>query len=94
MRRGVCPKCGTATVRAAKNGIEMGERPHQTFLRPNIGPDFRGMVRNHPTEMWTFGCISCGYLEMYVLDPGGLAFIDGNWVEVPPPPADPAPPTT
>lgn len=92
MRRGICVKCGAATVRAAKNGLAMGERPDQTFLRPNIGPDFRGMVRNQGTDLWAFGCTTCGYLELFVLEAGGLAFMEQSWAPVPP--QQPATPPT
>jgi hypothetical protein len=84
-------KCGAATVRAAKDGIQMGESTH-TSLRPNIGPGFRGILRLHPTELWTFGCTSCGYVELFVLDPGGTAFMEQNWAPVPPAAASPGPP--
>lgn len=88
MRRGTCVKCGAATVRAAANGIEMGDRPSQTFLRPNIGPGFRGMVRNHSAQLWAFGCATCGYVELHLADPSALAFIAEHWVPVP---AEPSP---
>ena len=86
MRRGSCVKCGSATVRAAKNGVEMGDQPSRTFLRPHVGPGFRGMVRNQEAELWAFACTTCGYLELHLVDPSSLAFIAQQWVEVPPAP--------
>lgn len=82
MRNGTCVKCGTATVRAARNGIVIGELPN-TALRPDLGPGFRGMVRTQPTDLWAFACTTCGYLELHVLDPVGLRYIEQSWTEVP-----------
>ena len=76
-------KCGAATVRAARNGLEMGSRPNVVFLRPHIDPGFRGMARNQQSEVWNFACTTCGYLEWAVYDPAGLAFINEQWVAVP-----------
>ena len=90
MRRGTCIKCGASTVRAAKNGIVTGEF-NDTSLRPNVGPDFRGAVRRQSVDLWAFGCATCGYVELHLLDPAGLAYISEQWVEVPAaaPPASP-----
>lgn len=86
-------KCGAATVRAAENGIEMGEHatPH---LRPHLGPAFRGIVRNQAVKLWAFCCTSCGYVELQLLDPAAIAFVTERWIEVPPPaPTAPPPPS-
>jgi hypothetical protein len=88
-------KCGAATVRAANNGLATGEGFDAT-LRPHLEPDFRGMVRNHQTKLWAFGCTTCGYIELHVIDPGGLGFMQQQWLPVPPaapPPPAPPPPT-
>ncbi|NLV56498.1 MAG: hypothetical protein GXY13_12895 [Acidimicrobiales bacterium] len=92
MRHGTCIKCGAATVRAAKNGVEMGERTGRTFVRPHLDAGFRGIVRNQPVDLWAFACATCGYLELHLLDPPALSFIAERWVEVPPTPP-PAPPS-
>lgn len=81
MRRGTCVKCGSTTVRAAANGVQLGEHPF-AVLRPNIGPGFRGVVRTHRTDIWTFLCTTCGYTELYVLDPEALAFATEQWGQV------------
>lgn len=89
MRRGVCVKCGAATVRAARNGVATGEH-HEALLRPHLGPDFRGAVRRQAADLWGFACTTCGYVELHLLDPKAIAYINENWIEVPqPPPADP-----
>lgn len=93
MRRGICVKCGAATVRAAKNGVELGgDRTVRTYLRPNLGPGFKGMVRNQETDLWAFGCTTCGYIEWFLLDPAGIAFVNQHWMPVPPPAESPPPP--
>jgi hypothetical protein len=89
MRRGICVKCGAATVRAANNGVEIGEGTQAT-LRPHLEPGFRGIVVPHRTDLWAFGCTTCGYVELHVLDPEGIAFMAQQWVPVPP--TAPAPP--
>jgi hypothetical protein len=86
----VCVKCGAATVRAARNGIELSDHSARTRLRPNLPPDFRGAVRLAPADLWAYACITCGYVELFVLDPEGLAFIAQQWSPVPA--APPAPP--
>jgi hypothetical protein len=63
----------------------------QTLLRPNIGPDFRGIVRNQAADLWAFGCTSCGYVEQYVLAPAGIAFMEQNWAPVQPGESPPSP---
>jgi predicted nucleic-acid-binding Zn-ribbon protein len=91
VRRGSCVKCGSATVRAARNGVALGEHAGRTSLRPHLEPGFRGIVRPHEAELWAFACATCGYLELHLVDPSSLAFIAQQWVEVPPaPPPAPA----
>ena len=90
MRRGVCVKCGAATVHAARNGVVMGENL-RTYLRPNVAPDFRGIARTHQTDVWAFACATCGYLELQLFDPAALAFVAETWQPVPPPDATPTP---
>lgn len=86
-------KCGAATVRAARNGVELGgDRTVRTYLRPDLGPGFRGMVRNLEVDLWTFACTTCGYVELHLLDPAGIAFVNERWSPVPPPPEAPPPP--
>jgi hypothetical protein len=83
MRRGTCDKCGSETVNAARNGINVGTTMH-TGIRPHLEPDFRGMVRTHSGEAWQFVCTTCGYLEWHILDPASLEFIRGHWGAVRP----------
>jgi hypothetical protein len=82
MRRGTCDKCGSETVHAARNGIDLHHA--YTGLRPHLDPGFRGAVRVHQGEAWQFACTTCGYLEWHVLDPGSLEFIKASWGHVRP----------
>lgn len=81
MRDGRCSKCGAATVRAAKNGVDLGHV--QAGLRPNLQSGFRGIVRLHHTDMWNFVCVTCGHMEWALHDPAALAFVSERWAEVP-----------
>jgi hypothetical protein len=84
MRDGCCTKCGASTIRAAKNGVDISERGMQAQLRPNVSEGFRGIVRNHPADIWNFVCLTCGYLEWGIYDPAALAYINEQWTAVPP----------
>jgi hypothetical protein len=42
------------------------------------------MLRLHQGDLWAFACLTCGYLELHVLDAGTMAFIAHNWPPVPP----------
>lgn len=84
MRRGVCVKCGAATVRAARNGIETGQTGESSVLRPDVPPDFRGMALPHRADLWSFCCTSCGYVELHLPRPEDLAWVAQHWSEVPP----------
>lgn len=84
MRRGTCPKCSATTVKAASNGLQLGEHP-QAVLRTHVEPGFRGIRRNQPVDLWTYVCTTCGYVELHLLDPAGLAFVAENWAHVAPP---------
>lgn len=90
MRRGYCVKCGSASVHAAVNGLQLGERPEVRF-RPHLEPGFRGMVQTHSGQLATFVCIRCGHLEFQVLDDASRQFVAANWARVEPA-ADSAPP--
>lgn len=83
MRDGRCTKCGAATVRTARNGIELSESQPNAVLRPHLEPGFRGMVRNHRADVWAYVCLTCGYLELGLYDPAAIAFVTDKWAPVP-----------
>lgn len=78
MRRGICVKCGAATVRAGFRG--MG----RVDMMPHMEPGSRGIAVGKEVEPWVFVCTTCGYLETYLLDPGALGFAAEKWLAVPP----------
>ena len=80
MRNGRCTKCEATTIRAARNGVQFGTLPG---LYPNLEPGFRGVSRTLQAELWTFVCLTCGYLEWGVFDAAALAFVAERWSEVP-----------
>ena len=81
MRDGRCTKCRATTIRAARNGVDLG---HATAgLRPNLEPDFRGAIRLHQTDLWNFVCLTCGYFEWGMFDPAALAYVNEHWSAVP-----------
>jgi hypothetical protein len=82
MRRGTCVKCGATEVRAARNGLRLGEY-HQPQLNPHLEPGFRGAVRSLNTEVWVYGCTACGYLELHTFDPAALQLMGETWLPVP-----------
>jgi hypothetical protein len=82
MRRGTCVKCSAATVRAARNGVRLGEYEHAS-LRPHLEPGFRGIVRPQPADLWTYVCTTCGYLELHLIDASALAYVTESWLPVP-----------
>lgn len=91
MRDGRCPKCGQTTVHAARSGLRLGEYPW-VFLYPHVEPDFRGVLHGHRCDgLWQYVCVSCGHLEMYVIDEAALAFVRGGWLPVPASPPEEAP---
>jgi hypothetical protein len=81
MRSGRCTKCAATTIRAARNGVQFGAS--LPSLHPNLEPGFRGMARPQQADVWTFVCLTCGYLEWGLFDPDALAFVNERWSEVP-----------
>jgi hypothetical protein len=82
MRRGTCVKCGAASVRAARNGLQTGEGT-QAALYPHLAPGYRGAVRRQPADVWAYACTTCGYLELHLIDQGAMPFIGQHWLPVP-----------
>jgi hypothetical protein len=57
-------------------------------IRPDVGPGFKGILHTHRTDIWSFVCTSCGYVEVHLIDPEAVAFAEREWAAVPftPPP--------
>jgi predicted nucleic-acid-binding Zn-ribbon protein len=85
MRNGVCPKCSSENVFAARGGIEYGE---QGGLRAHIDEGFRGIRVTQPADdIWQYVCSDCGYVEAYLLAPESVEFVRQHWIPVPGGPA-------
>lgn len=68
MRRGVCPKCGRATVHSGR------DLAVKTSTSNTIPIDFR-----HSAVLDNYVCVSCGYVESYISDNKALALIHRQW---------------
>ena len=89
MRDGICPKCRGTEVYAARNGLGIGDG-FVVGLRPHLEPGFRGAVRPHQTnDVWNYCCAACGYVETYLIDPAGMAYVRQSWPRVPVVTSDP-----
>jgi hypothetical protein len=70
-----CPACGTARLAHAKHVLDRGD-----------GDARKVMALNQPSwwsdklvgELEAFACTSCGLVEWYVKDPGGLREVKGQ----------------
>jgi hypothetical protein len=79
----VCDKCGSTTVRTARNGIDTGQTATRASLRPDIPPDFRGVLRPHQADLYAYCCTTCGYVELHLPRPEDLAYVSQHWTPVP-----------
>ncbi len=73
MRSGVCPKCGTAAVHAARGNFSWGA---EQGVRIVTSPFVRG------TQVDTFICTRGEYFEHYIADPAKLAEVANTWGRV------------
>jgi len=91
MRNGICPRCGTSEVYAARNALAIGDTT-EVALHQHIEPGFRGMRPRIRTDGWSFLCAGCGLLELYALDGSAREFVRQTWLRVPVAPAPAASP--
>ena len=68
MKDGKCPKCNATTVYTRTKGIRFGNGG----LYVDISSEF---VSRSVKEVDYYICISCGYFETYLVDPGRLQAI-------------------
>jgi len=73
MRKGRCPKCGSADVFARRNGI--GQDGGSVFL-------YGLSLVTLPTTIESYVCTGCGYFENYVADGGKLSKVTRRWDKV------------
>ncbi|HYF65900.1 MAG TPA: hypothetical protein VD886_23925 [Herpetosiphonaceae bacterium] len=71
MKTGTCPKCQSRTVRAKNEAVSVQNKS----IYIEVGMLSRGYVR-------VYVCVTCGYLEQYVLDAEDLPKIAQKWPKV------------
>ena len=75
MKDGKCPKCNATTVYTKTRGIHYGNRgPFVDISNETASKSVK--------EVDVYICISCGYFESYLLDPGRLHAIARDWDKV------------
>jgi predicted RNA-binding Zn-ribbon protein involved in translation (DUF1610 family) len=78
MRNGQCPKCGSWDVYIGTNiPVKRG-----TYYSNSI--PIKGHWAQSHAILDNYVCVSCGYVESYILDPGKLKEIAENWDRVAP----------
>jgi len=69
MKTGACPKCSSQDVRSGA-GIKKKEK-----IVLHTGEGILGPLR----KMDQYVCVNCGYVETYLEDVEGLAYIAQHW---------------
>jgi hypothetical protein len=72
LRDGICPKCGSEEVYSGGNAPQAPR---------NMIP-IRGGFSGTGAWLTNFVCVSCGYVESYILDQRLLEDIATNWPRV------------
>ncbi|HUF83445.1 MAG TPA: hypothetical protein VMQ81_02520 [Acidimicrobiia bacterium] len=72
MKDGNCPKCSSTDVRTAERRSDFSWGDAAPSVR--FGPSY--------SEVDTYLCIACGYVEHYVADPAKLADVAASWPSV------------
>ena len=70
MRRGVCIKCGQATVYSGR------DVPVKHSTGNTVPINFQ-----HRAALDNYVCTTCGYVERYISDPKALSQIESEWSE-------------
>jgi hypothetical protein len=74
MKRGVCPKCGSATVYSQPGGLGFA---NQANIYINVGN------RAKASTTRAYLCAACGYYEVYLTDKDFLGEAAKAWSRVP-----------
>jgi hypothetical protein len=74
MRNGKCPRCNSATVHAQNGGLGITE-----WRKIHV---YTGAISTAVPYV-SFVCVTCGYFENYIADPGKLAQVAKTWQKVP-----------
>ena len=73
MRRGKCPKCGSASIHSKIDATAYGSiRGIQVYAN-----------KIHWATTTTYICIKCGYYEHFISDPQVLIDVEKDWPKVP-----------
>ena len=73
MKTGICPKCTSSEVYSGA-GIALKKGPFGSNAIP--------IALTSIAALDNYVCISCGYVESYISDPGKLAEISRKWDNV------------
>ena len=71
MKDGKCPKCGSADVRSSAGVKNRLDEEH--------GIQIGGGLLPRTARIENYVCISCGYVENYILDQKKLRMIAERW---------------
>jgi predicted nucleic-acid-binding Zn-ribbon protein len=76
MRRGSCPKCGSAEILSE---VEVGPRNEPAvFLRRYKRPGQVFFAGPQYAELRAWVCLGCGYTELYTAEPRNLGTADNE----------------
>ena len=76
MKKGICPKCGSATIFAKADGLKFSAMKGLVFVETGGATMASAAV--------AYVCTTCGYFENYINDPNKLAVVEKNWQKVTP----------
>jgi hypothetical protein len=76
MREGKCSRCGSLTVFAKQNGLQLGEDINGVRVYTSWA------TGTSPTVV--FVCVTCGYFEHYLIDRNKLDEVARTWEQVVP----------
>ncbi|MBS1837041.1 MAG: hypothetical protein JST64_05030 [Actinobacteria bacterium] len=84
MRRGICPKCGQANIRCARNCSYWHGASTTGEMRVRVTP--QPLSTEVSSLVDTYVCVSCGYFEQYLMSAEAIHAIAANWTYCPPQP--------
>ena len=74
MKNGICPKCGSETVHSKPDGLKYAAAKGVVFVHTGM------MTMASPAVSYI--CVTCGYFENYIADPGKLSEVAQSWQKV------------
>jgi hypothetical protein len=74
MKNGKCPHCGSTTIHTMPGGLNFG----------NLDRIFVNYGKAHQPSTYTvYVCVTCGFYEVFLTEPGYLAEVAKTWPKVP-----------